>query len=56
MFAYRNTSGSAPLYLNSLLQTYMPQEACVLQVIDALLYDGVLVPHKKKKIILRLRD
>ncbi len=24
MFAYRTTSGSAPLYLNSLLQTYMP--------------------------------
>ncbi len=24
MFAYRTTSGSAPLYLNSFLQTYMP--------------------------------
>ncbi len=24
MFAYRTTSGSAPFYLNSLLQTYMP--------------------------------
>ncbi len=24
MFAYRTTSGSAPLYLNSLLQTYVP--------------------------------
>ncbi len=24
MFAYRSTSGSAPLYLNSLLQSYMP--------------------------------
>ncbi len=24
MFAYKTTSGSAPLYLNSLLQTYMP--------------------------------
>ncbi len=24
MFAYRTTSGSAPLYLNALLQTYMP--------------------------------
>ncbi len=38
MFAFRTTSGSAPLYLNSLLQTYMPLEACVLQVNDALLY------------------
>ncbi len=38
MFAYKTTSGSAPLYLNSLLQTYVPQEACVLQVNDALLY------------------
>ncbi len=27
MFAYRSTSGSASLYLNSLLQTYMPLEA-----------------------------
>ncbi len=24
MFAYKITTGSAPLYLNSLLQTYMP--------------------------------
>ncbi len=38
MFTYKTTSGSAPLYLNSLLQTYMPLEACVLQVNDALLY------------------
>ncbi len=37
MFAYRTTSGSAPLYLNSVLQTYVPLEACVLQVNDALL-------------------
>ncbi len=27
MFAYKTTSGSAPLYLNSLLQTYVPLEA-----------------------------
>ncbi len=27
MFAYRNTSGCAPLYLNSLLQTYMPSRS-----------------------------
>ncbi len=27
MFAYRNTSGSASLYLNSLLQTYMPSRS-----------------------------
>ncbi len=26
-FAYRTTSGSAPLYLNSLLQTYMPSRS-----------------------------
>ncbi len=38
MFAYRTTSGSAPLYLNSLLQIICPQEACVLQVNNALLY------------------
>ncbi len=37
MFACKTTSGSAPLYLNSLLQTYVPLEACVLQVNDALL-------------------
>ncbi len=38
MFAYKTTSGSAPLYLNSVLQTYVLLEACVLQVNDALLY------------------
>ncbi len=27
MFAYRTISGSAPLYLNSLLQTYMPSRS-----------------------------
>ncbi len=27
MFAYRTTSGSAPLYLNSLLQTYVPSRS-----------------------------
>ncbi len=27
MFAYRSTSGSAPLYLNSVLQTYMPSRS-----------------------------
>ncbi len=27
MFAYRTTSGSAPLYLNVLLQTYMPSRS-----------------------------
>ncbi len=27
MFAYRTTSDSAPLYLNSLLQTYMPSRS-----------------------------
>ncbi len=27
MFAYRSTSGSAPLYLNSLLQSYMPSRS-----------------------------
>uniref|UniRef100_A0A673HDR2 Si:ch1073-204b8.1 n=1 Tax=Sinocyclocheilus rhinocerous TaxID=307959 RepID=A0A673HDR2_9TELE len=32
MFAYKTTTGSAPLYLNSLLQTYVPLEACVLKV------------------------
>ncbi len=38
MFAYKTTSGSAPLYLNSLLQTYVPLEACVLQENVALLF------------------
>ncbi len=37
MFAYKTTSGSAPLYLNSLLQTYVLLEAYVLQVNVALL-------------------
>ncbi len=36
MFAYKTTSGSAPLYLNSLLQTYVPLEASVLQMNVAL--------------------
>ncbi len=27
MFAYKTTSGSAPLYLNSLLQTYVPSRS-----------------------------
>ncbi len=27
MFAFRSTSGSAPLYLNSLLQTYVPSRS-----------------------------
>ncbi len=27
MFAYRTTTGSAPLYLNSLLQTYVPSRS-----------------------------
>ncbi len=45
MFAYRSTSGSAPLYLNSLLQTCMPLEACVLQVNDALLYHPKETQH-----------
>ncbi len=44
MFAYKTTSGSAPLYLNSLLQTYVPLEACVLQVNVALLF----IPKRHK--------
>ncbi len=44
MFAYKTTSGSAPLYLNSLLQTYVPLEACVLQVNDTLLF----IPKRHK--------
>ncbi len=35
MFAYKTTSGSAPLYLNSLLQTYMPSRPVVLKVWSA---------------------
>ncbi len=27
MFAYKTTSGSAPLYLNSVLQTYVPSRS-----------------------------
>ncbi len=41
MFAYKTTTGSAPLYLNS-LWPMCPLEACVLQVNNALLY------HPKK--------
>ncbi len=44
MFAYRTSTGSAPLYLNSVLQTYVPREACVLQVNDALLF----IPKRHK--------
>ncbi len=44
MFAYKTTSGSAPLYLNSVLQTYVPLEACVLQVNRALLF----IPKRHK--------
>ncbi len=44
MFAYKTTSGSAPLYLNSLLQTYVPLEAYVLQVNIALLF----IPKRHK--------
>ncbi len=32
MFAYKTSSVSAPLYLNSVLQTYVPLDACILQV------------------------
>ncbi len=38
MFAYKTTSGSAPLYLNSVLQTYVPLEAYVLQVNDFIVH------------------
>ncbi len=44
MFAYKTTTGSAHLYLSSLLQTYVPLEACVLQVNDALLF----IPKRHK--------
>ncbi len=42
MFAYKTTTGSAPLFLNSLLQMYVPLEACVLQV------NGALLCHPKE--------
>ncbi len=44
MFAYKTTTGSAPLYLNSLLQTYVPLEASILQVNVALLF----IPKRHK--------
>ncbi len=44
MFAYKTTSGSAHLYLNSVLQTYVPLEAYVLQVNVALLF----IPKRHK--------
>ncbi len=44
MFAYKTTSGSAPLYLNSLLQTYVPLEAYILQVNVTLLF----IPKRHK--------
>ncbi len=43
MFAYKTTSGSAPLYLNSLLQTYVPSRS-LLQVNDTLLF----IPKRHK--------
>ncbi len=44
MFAYKSTTGSAPLHLNSILQTYVPLEACVLQVNITLLF----IPKRHK--------
>ncbi len=44
MFAYRTSTGFAPLYLNSVLQTYVPREACVLQENNALLF----IPKRHK--------
>ncbi len=44
MFAYKTTTGSEPLYLNSLHQTYVPLEACVLQVNVTLLF----IPKRHK--------
>ncbi len=44
MFAYKTTSGSAPLYLNSVLQTYVPLEASILQMNVALLF----IPKRHK--------
>ncbi len=44
MFAFKTTSGSAPLYLHSVLQTNVPLEACVLQVNIALLF----IPKRHK--------
>ncbi len=44
MFAYKTITGSASLYLNSVLQTYVPLEASVLQVYIALLF----IPKRHK--------
>ncbi len=39
MFNYKTTTGSAPLYLNPVLQTYyMPLEAYALQVNDIIIH------------------
>ncbi len=44
VFAYKTTSGSAHLHLNSLLQSYVPLEASILQVNVALLF----IPKRHK--------
>ncbi len=44
MFACKTTTGSAPIYLNSVLQTYVPLEACILQMNVALLF----IPKRHK--------
>ncbi len=46
MFAYKTTTGSAPLYLNSLFQTYVPLEASILQMNVALLF----IPKRHKSL------
>ncbi len=38
MFANKSTTGSAHLYLNVIIQTYVPLEACILQVNVSLLF------------------
>ncbi len=44
MFAYKTTSGSALLYLNSLLQTCVPLEACVCKCTS--LSGGAIAPSE----------
>ncbi len=45
MFAYKTTTGTAPIYLNSLVQLMRPPEACVLQVNDVLWCHPKEVPN-----------
>ncbi len=48
----QTTTGAAPIYLNLLVQTYAPPEACILQVNDALWCHPKEVPNHSHDLFL----